>query len=159
MEELIKPKGTIEIVFEIIEGNKTSTNSICINNKILRTGRIALTNALANNFGSSFEYFITGMSFGSGGTSGGVIRYIDDTRESLFGPTLITKGVISSINSETPTKVTLTSVLTFDEAVGEIINEMALRMRNGSYFSMATFGDITKTSSTQLTFNWSLNFV
>lgn len=130
-----------------------------IYNRILRSGRINLAKALSNNFGESFEYFIAGISFGSGGTSAGSPRYVDDTRNGLFGPTVISKPVIASINPELPTQVTFTSVITFDEAVGSVINEMALKMRNGDYFSMATFGDITKSSSMQLTWNWRISFI
>ncbi len=130
-----------------------------VKNRVLRSGRMNLAKALANNFGESFEYFVTGISFGNGGTSGGAPRYIDDTRTGLFGTTITTKGVISSINPDFPTQVIFTSVLTFDDAVGSTINEMALKLRNGDYFSMTTFGDISKTSSMQLTFNWSISLV
>jgi hypothetical protein len=145
------------IDFEIEDDGIIS--SFRVNNRILKSGRVNLAKSLANSFGDSFEYFITGISFGSGGTAGGSPRYVDDTREGLFGPTVITKPVIASINPDLPTQVTFTTVITFDEAVGSTINEMALKMRNGDYFSMATFGDITKSSSMQLTWNWRITFV
>lgn len=156
MEDIISPKGSIFLTIEYDDGRIEERFS---HNKVLRSGRTALAKALANDFGSSFDYFITGIAFGSGGTVGGSPRYVDETRSGLFGPTVITKAVISSINPDSPTQVTFTSVLTFDEAVGSVINEIALKMRSNDYFSMATFGDITKTSSMQLTFNWRLNFV
>lgn len=156
IETMIQPKGVIDIGILYDDGRQ---ELITVNNRILRSGRIAIVKALANDFGSSFEYFITNMAFGSGGTVGGSPRYIDETREGLFGPTVATKPVISSINSDVPTQVTFTSVLTFDEAVGDIINEMALKFFSDDFFSMATFGDITKTSSMQLVFNWRVNMV
>lgn len=153
---LIQPKGTVEIVSLFDDGK---VERFTINNKVLRSGRIALTKALANDFGPAFEYFVTGITFGSGGTLGGEPRFIDDTREGLFGPVVTTKSVISSINPDIPTQVTFTSVLTFDEGVGSTINEIALKLYSGDFFSMATFGDIVKTSSIQITLNWRINFI
>lgn len=152
----VKSVGTVSIEIQWKDGKKEVKE---FSNRVLRSGRIAQTKALANDFGSSFEYFVIGISFGSGGTAGGSPRYIDDTRTGLFGPTITTKPVISSINSDMPTQVVFTSVLAFDEAVGDIVNEMALKLASDDYYSMATFGDITKTSSMQLTFNWKINFV
>lgn len=146
-----------KVSLEILQDGKVTTKKF--NNKVLRSGRIALAKALANDFGADYEYFVTGISFGSGGTLGGSPRFVDDTREGLFGPTIITKPVISSINPDIPTQVTFTSVLTFEEAVGDVVNEMALKLRSGDYFSMVTFGDITKTSSMQLTFNWHITWL
>ena len=156
MEEILNPNGQIGFKLEWDDGRVEFRE---VNNRILRSGRQNLVKALANDFGSSFDYFISGMSFGDGGTTGGAPRYVDDTRTGLFGTTLATKGVITSINADLPTQVTFTSVLAFDDLVGSSFNEMALRMRNGDYFSMATFGDIAKTSSMQLTLNWRISMV
>ena len=156
MDELIKPKG---VAYLTITWDDGTVEELAINNKVLISGRMALAKSLANEFGSDFEYFVTGITFGSGGTVGGVPRYVDDTREGLFGPTIITKPVIATINPDIPTQATFTSVLTFDEAVGNVINEIALKLYSGDYFSMATFGDITKTSSMQMTWNWRQSFI
>ncbi len=152
----VNSSGIVEFCLEYNDGKK---ESFTINNRILRSGRIALANTLANDFGASFEYFVNGVTFGSGGTVGGSPRYIDDTREGLFGPVITTKSVISSIDQDAPTMVIFTSVLTFDEAIGEVINEIGLKLKTDDYFSMATFGDITKTSSMQLILNWKISFV
>jgi len=156
MIDNISAIGSGEFIIEWKDGRK---EFIPFRNRILRSGRIALVKALANDFGAAYQYFITGITFGSGGTSGGAPRYIDDTREGLFGPVIITKPVISSISPDIPTQVVFTSVLTFDEAVGETINEMALRFSSGDYYSMVTFGDITKSSSMQLVYNWTISIV
>lgn len=155
MSDIIRPEGVIYITIE--EGGVV--RELIYKNKVLRSGRSALAKALANDFGSSFEYFITGISFGSGGTSGGTPRTVTEDREGLFGTTVITKSVISSINEDYPTTLNLTTVLGYDDANGSTINEMALKMRNGDFFSMATFSDLPKTSSHQYTFKWQLNFV
>jgi hypothetical protein len=160
MSDVIKSSGIVEVIISYRDGkDERFEQTFEVRNRILRTGRIDLVKALANDFGLTYSYFITGITFGSGGTVDGAPRYIDETRSGLFGPTVITKPVISSINSDFPTQVTFTSVLTYDEAVGSIINEMALRMANGEYFSMTTFGDLTKTSSMQTTFNWKISIV
>lgn len=156
MDEIIRPSGTVYLTIEHKDGRR---EEIVMQNRVLLSGRMALAKTLTNEFGANFDFFVTGMAFGSGGTVGGVPRYVDDTREGLFGPTITTKSVISTINPDVPTQATFTSVLTFDDAVGNIINEMALKLHSGDFFSMATFGDITKTSSMQLTWNWRLNFV
>jgi hypothetical protein len=36
---------------------------------------------------------------------------------------------------------------------------MALVMNDGSLYSMATFGDIVKTNTMQITFNWRINYI
>lgn len=156
MKDDIKSSGSCEIIIDYCDGKR---EVIVHHNKVLRDGRIALAKTLGNSFGSAFEYFITGISFGNGGTVGGAPRVIDDTRSGLFSAVLTTKAVITSIDSATPTQVTFTSVLTYSELVGEIINEMALKFRSGDYFSMVTFGDITKTIDMQITFNWRISLV
>jgi len=113
MNDIIMPEGTIDLVIKWDDGRIEHRQ---MRNRILRSGRILMAQALANQFGAAFQFFVTGISFGSGGTTGVAPRYIDDTRTGLFGPTITTKSVISSIDPTTPTKATFTSVLTFDEA-------------------------------------------
>src|SRR5882672_4269207 len=156
MNDIIMPEGTIDLVIKWDDGRIEHRQ---MRNRILRSGRILMAQALANQFGAAFQFFVTGISFGSGGTTGVAPRYIDDTRTGLFGPTITTKSVISSIDPTTPTKATFTSVLTFDEAVGSTINEMALKLASGDYYSMVTMGDLNKSASVQLTINWTVNFV
>jgi hypothetical protein len=156
MEDQIQTIGNIKITVEYDDGKKIY---VPVKNKVLRSGRMALASGLANQTGGTFEFYISSMLFGSGGTSGGTPRFVDDTRAGLFGATILTKGVISSIDPNMPTQVIFTSVITFDEIVGQIVNEMAMQMKNGDLYAMATFGDISKTSSMQLTFNWSQVYV
>jgi hypothetical protein len=99
------------------------------------------------------------MLFGDGGTSGGTLKYVDTQRTGLFGITRASKPVISQIDPNIPSQVVFTSVLTFDDANGYALNEMALQMSNGDLYSMVTFADLNKTSSMQITFNWRLSFV
>lgn len=156
MIDNVNLSGEVAITIDYKNGNK---EFILYRNKILRTGRIDIAKTLGNEIGGSFQFFVTAMAFGGEGTIGGVPRVIDDTREGLFGATLLTKGVISRINDDNPTQVSFTSVVTFDELVGETINEMALQLKNGDYFSMVTFGNIVKTSSMQLTLNWYITVI
>ena len=49
--------------------------------------------------------------------------------------------------------------VTYTDANGSTLNEMALVMNDGSLYSMATFGDIVKTNTMQITFNWRINYI
>lgn len=123
-------------------------------NQILRTGRYAVASALANSFSGSFDLYVGSMVFGTNGNVGGVPKEVEDTRTGLFGAVLLTKPIIASINEDLPSQVTFTSVMSFTEGNGSAISEMALVLSNDDYFSMASSGDISKTSTRQLTFNW-----
>ena len=99
------------------------------------------------------------MLFGDGGTSGGTFKTVETQRNGLFGITRASKPVISTVDPSIQTQVVFTSVLTFDDANGFALNEMALQMANGDLYSMVTFADLNKTSNIQVTFNWRLSFV
>jgi len=157
MNEIIKIDGWIEIIKEWNDDNKKEIQ--WVKNTTLRSGRIAIVNSLANNFGGTFDLFISSMVFGSGGTSGGTPRFVNDTLEGLFPPTTITKGVIISVPVDTPTMLIATSVLTYDDANGTAVNEAGLQLKSGDFLNLATFGDINKTSNMQLTFNWRISMI
>lgn len=156
MIDEIKSIGEIQIIQTNL--HKVSSETI-VRNKVLRLGRSALASSLANEFGGSYNFFISRVLFGNNGTIGSVPRFVDEGRSGLFGATALTKPVLSTINPDLTTQVTFTTVVAFDELVGQVINEMALQMANGDLFSMATFGDINKSSLIQLVFNWRLNWV
>jgi len=148
--------GVVERIIEYKDGSKEVSE---IKNTILRKGREALSKSLANIIGSTYDYFINRMLFGDGGTSGGNLKSVDTQRTGLFGITRSSKPVISQVDPNIPSQVVFTSVLTFDDANGYALNEMALQMANGDLYSMVTFADLNKTSSMQITFNWRLSFV
>lgn len=150
-KDSIQPKGTVEI---IIEHENGKVETIKIKNAVLKKGREAIANSLAGNFGSSYQYNITQMLFGDGGTSGGVPKFVNVNRNGLFGITRASKGVIASIDPNIDSNVIFTAVLTKNDANGFALNEMALQMANGDVYSMATFPDLNKTSSMQITWNW-----
>lgn len=156
MDIEVKSSGDIDL--EILH-NDGYIEKRSFHNQVLRNGRIVLAAGLANQTGGSFQWYVTGVAFGDGGTVGGTPRFVDDTIEGLFGTTLITKPVIAQINPDIPYQALFTTVLLFDELVGDVVNEMGLQLADGSFFSVATFGDISKTSSMQLTWNWRLTFV
>jgi hypothetical protein len=140
--------------------NKDGTFSkMAVRNKVVLSGRAALAKSLANQIGGDFNFYIARVLFGASGTVGGVPRYVNDGQDGLFGPVTLTKPVIASIDPLTPSQVTFTTTVAFAELIGQPINEMALEMANGDIFSMATFGDINKTSTMQLIWNWRLNWV
>lgn len=155
-EESIQPKGTLEVVIEYDNDKKEKR---IIYNTVLRGGREALASSLANDFGDVYDFFISRMLFGDSGTNGGVPKFVNSERNGLFGITRANKSVIAIIDVNLPSQVVFTSVLTFEEANGIALNEMAIQMNDGDLYSMVTFADLTKTSSMQITFNWRINFV
>ena len=156
MIESIKLKGDLEIIIDWIDNKREILD---YPNTILKKGRQALAKTLAGQIGDEFDFYITRMLFGDGGTVDGVKKYIDASRNGLFGTTRLSKPVISNINSSVPEQVILTTIVRFDELVGVTINEMATQMANGDLYSMITFPDLTKTANMQLTFNWRYNFI
>jgi len=156
IQEQLQTRGDVEIIAEWKDGRKELLD---VRNTILLTGRRALALGLANAIGDAFEFYITRMLFGDGGTSGGEKRFVNANRDGLFGVVKVSKPVLSNIDNSIPTQVILTSVLAYDEAVGITLNEMALQMANGDLYSMTTFPDLNKTEDMQITFNWRLNFI
>lgn len=152
----VKPVGNVWIIKDWKDGRRDITD---VQNTVLLAGRRALANSLANSIGDSYQYYITRMLFGDGGTVDGVKRYVNAGRDGLFGTTRVSKPALSNIDGSIPTQVIFTSVIRYDEAVGVTLNEMALQMANGSLYSMTTFPDLNKTEDMQITFNWRLNFI
>jgi len=148
--------GHVQAVIEYKSGEKTV---IEFPNTILRTGRNALAASLANDVGSQFNFFISRMLFGDGGTAGGVVKFVDTARNGLFGITRANKPVIAQVDPNIPSQVIFTSVVAYSEANGYTLNEMALQMNTGDFYSMVTFPDLTKTDQMQITWNWRLSFV
>ena len=156
ISEQVRAKGDVEILTEFRDG---AAESLYVRNTVLLTGRRALTKCLANDIGSAYQFYITRMLFGDGGTHNGVKKYVNAGREGLFGVTHLSKPVLANIDNYIPTPAIFTSVIKFDEAVGLTLNEMALQMANGQLYSMTTFPDLSKTEDMQITFNWRLNFI
>lgn len=152
----IRPVGDIEIIADYKDGKKEVDD---FHNTVLLTGRRALTKSLANAIEDVYEFYITRMLFGDGGTHNGVKKFVDVGRNGLFGITQVSKPVLANIDSSIPTQAIFTSVIKFDEAVGVTLNEMAIQMANGELYSMTTFPDLNKTDDMQITFNWRLNFI
>jgi hypothetical protein len=152
----IASHGKIYLSVENLDGTFAK---MAVKNKVLLTGRSALAGSLANQYNGEFPFYVTRVLFGNNGTIGGAPRFVDDSREGLFGAVTLSKPAIATIDDDFPQQVTFTTTVAFSELVGNVINEMALEMANGQIFSMATFGDISKTSSTQLVYNWRLSFV
>ena len=148
--------GFGEIICDWDDGRR---EIIPFKNKILDGGREAMSRSLANQFGGIYRYWVRNMVFGSGGTAGGVTRYVDSFRTGLFGPVVISKPVISTINPSLTSQAIFTSVLLYGDANGQTVNEMGLQLDNESYFSLTTFDDIVKQSNIQLTFNWKVQWV
>lgn len=156
IDNAIQIKGDVEIILEHADGRREILD---YSNKVLLNGRRTMAKTLANILGQKFEYYVTRMVFGDGGTQNGVKRYVDVGRNGLFGVTRLSKPVIANVDNSIPTQVIFTSVISFDEANGITLNEMALVLANGDLYSMTTFPDLNKTEEIQITFNWRLNFI
>jgi hypothetical protein len=160
IEEIMKPHGDVEIIIEGLDGSFTKlVKKIYVRNTILATGRLALAASIANDFEGPYNFFVHQMIFGDGGTTAGTPLYVQSSRNSLFGTTRASKFVSASIDPNNQSQVTFTSVLTFNDANGYSLNEMALVMNTGDFYSMTTFSDINKTSAVQITFNWTISFI
>ena len=152
----ISSLGKIYLKVSNLDGTSAT---MAVRNKVLLSGRAAMAASLANQYNGEFPFYIIRVHFGSNGTVGGNPKSVQDNREGLFGVTTLTKPVIASVDPQLPQQVTFTAVVAFNELVGQVINEMALEMANGQFFSMATFGDINKSSGMELTWNWRLSWV
>jgi hypothetical protein len=156
MKSILTPKGCVKCVIDSLDGSREVRH---YNNIVLNGGKAAIVKSLAGDIGSAFTYYVCKMIFGNNGTSGGVPRFVDTTRSGLFGSSLLKKNTTSVINDNSPTSVIFVSILTFSDLVGQTINEMGLEMSDGTLYSMVTFGDINKTSSQQITFNWEIALI
>lgn len=152
-----KSIGKIEMIVK--NRNLEIENVFNFNNNLLRTGREALASSLANDIGDSYDFFISRMVFGDSGTLDGVPKYVNTERNGLFGMVRASKAVISTVDPNLKSQVIFTSILDFDDANDITLNEMALQMNNGKLYSMATFGDLNKTSSIQITWSWRISFI
>lgn len=156
IETDIKTIGDVERIIRYRNGRLEQFD---VHNAVLLGGRRSLAKCLTNAIGESFQFYITRMLFGDGGTTSGVKKYVNANRDGLFGVTRLSKPVIASLDSSVPAQAIFTSIIAFDEAVGVTLNEMALQMANGELFSMTTFPDLNKTEDMQITYNWRLNFI
>ena len=155
MNSEIKTKGTVERIIQYDDGRVETS---VIENTVLTTGQMALAASLAGAYGDFYDYFISKMQFGSGGTDGGVPLFVPTTAQGLFNP-IGTKQVSAIIDPTVQTKVVFSTILSSSDFAGLILNEMALVMDNGTTYSMTTFPDLNKTSSMQITWNWRISFI
>ena len=156
MKEGLGCRGDVEADIEFVGGG---VEKIAFRNTILRTGREALALCLANKIGNDFDFFISRMLFGDGGVVGSSPKTVPTDRNGLFGNTRVNKPVVANIDPNNASQLVLTSVVSFDEGNGFDLNEMALKMNNGDFYSMATFPGISKTKEMQITWRWRLSFI
>ena len=156
MTEGLQCRGDVEVLVDYSWGG---AERLAFRNTILRKGREALAMSLANRIGDDFDFFINRMLFGDGGVVGTSPKTVQTDRNGLFGTTRVSKPVVANIDPNNGSQVVLTSVVSFDDGNGFSLNEMALQMKSGDLYSMATFPGITKTQQMQITWNWRLSFI
>lgn len=164
MKDSLGCMGDIQMIVETRGGVEV----VEFRNTILRTGREALALSLSNRIGGDFDFFVSKMLFGDGGSVGGTPKSVNTERTALFGVKRVEKPVVANIDPNNKSQVTFTSVVSYDEGNNFNLNEMALQLHGGvpssgssgpSLYSMATFPGISKTSIMQLTFNWRISFI
>lgn len=155
MQDKVEQYGGITV---LVEHRNGTCETIRFPNVILNNGRNAIASFLV---GEAEGVFIRSMLFGDGGydKSKEIKKIVNHSRNGLFGLTRAVKPVIGQIDPLIPTEATFTSVITYEEANGYTLNEMALQLSNDNLFSMATFADLGKTEQIQLTFNWRITVV
>jgi hypothetical protein len=151
VNENIYQRGDVEIIVDHKDGRQ---ESFWARNAILTTAKNAQAKTLTNDIGQVFQYYIDRMIFGTNGTLSGAPKVVEASRTGLFGSTLVSKPVMSTVNPQMLNQAIFTVVMGFDEGNGSIINEMALVMKDGNLYSMVTLGGISKNSTIQITFNW-----
>jgi hypothetical protein len=158
MTDSIRCKGDIEMTIEWDDGRTEVTR---FPNTVLRNGRKALAASLANQYGDNYDYFISRMAFGNGGTSGSTPKFISEDRNGFFGSTILRKPVITTLDPNDLTQVIFTAVIARDEVNGQTINEMGLEMNTDprQMYSMTTWAGFTKSSQMQITWTWRLSFL
>lgn len=156
MYDVIRQYGEVDVT---IQNKNGIENTFTIKNAILTNAKNAHANAVCNNIGQTYQYYISNMIFGTNGTLNGSPKVVETSRSGLFGSTLVNKQVMSTINPQMSNQGIFTAVIGFDEGNGSIINEMALMMKNGELYSMVTLGGISKDSTIQIIFNWRISFV
>lgn len=154
--EVIKQYGEVDVTIDHLDGRR---EEFTVRNAILTTAKNAHANALCNNIGQTYQFYVSNMIFGTNGTLSGAPKVVEASRNGLFGATLVNKSVMSTVNPQTLNQAIFTAVIGFDEGNGNVINEMALVMKNGELYSMVTLGGITKSSTIQITFNWRITYV
>lgn len=150
--------GEVEIIINY-EDNTFEQKKMLCKNAVVKTAKEASVLGLVNQIGTSWQFYIDKMIFGINGTSSGTPKVVEDSRNGLFGTTLLSKSVSSTVNSSSSTQAIFTAVIAFSEGNGNTINEMALQMKNGDLYSMVTFTGIAKTSAMQVILNWRLSFI
>lgn len=158
IESAIKVKGDVQMIIRYEDGREEILE---FPNTILVTGRQALASSLAKSFGGSYDYYITRMLFGIGGTDGmGNKKVVSPSRNGLFNQ-ITSKPVIAAVDPDVPSQVVFTSVLPANDPAtnNQVLNEMALQMGTGDLYSMVTFPNLTKTASMQIVWNWRISFL
>jgi len=152
----IEPRGYLTVCATDVQSKKVWT---CFEHKntVLTIGKNAICKSLAGEFSDTFDLYVYYMNFGIGGQEpDGTPKAVSPSLTELFGTVVAQKPVAATIPYASPHTVTFTSVLGSADANGNVINEAGLVLKDDSYFSLLTFGGLTKTSRIELSFSWQL---
>lgn len=147
MIEHTKINGGVQIVMDYRNSDREIRY---FPNTILDNARHVVANFLGGH--EQDHVFVQSMIFGDGGLDDKEVkRAVNPNRTALFGVSRIKKPVVSQV---VKFAALYTSVITWEEANGLFLSEMALQMSDESLFSLVTFPPLGKTDQMQLTFNW-----
>ena len=156
IQEDIKTKGSIEIIVKNIKTNKIETRYK--NNTVLLSGKANMAKCLASEVNDPFDFYINSMEFGTGGLDGGTPKTVNSDLNSLYTSAGVEVLVGRSWSNSLPQEASFTGTLNSETANGIDLSEAALKMADGTYFSLATFPALSKTSDLQITLNWTIIF-
>src|SRR6185437_416730 len=108
VNEFIKQRGEVEVVIDHRDGRR---ERFVVKNAILMTAKNAQANALCNNIGQTYQFYIANMIFGTNGPLNGAPKVVSASQNGLFGPTLVSKQVMSTVNPQMLNQTIFTAVI------------------------------------------------
>jgi len=156
IQESINSKGFVDIIVRDMKTNKVVKE--CRQNTVLSSGKTLMARSLAGEVNDPFDFYISSMEFGIGGLDGSTPKTVSSGLTSLYLSAGVEVLVGRSWSNSAPTQATFTGTLNTETGNGLDINEAALKSANGDLFSMITFPSLSKTSSLQITLNWTIVF-
>lgn len=156
IQESINSQGFVEIVVTDVKTNEVTERHH--QNTVLLSGKSLMARSLAGEVNDPFDFYIYSMEFGVGGLDGSTPKTVNAGLTSLHLGSGVEVLVGRAYSNSSPTQATFTGTLNTETGNGLNINEAALKTANGTLFSMITFPNLSKTSSQQITLNWTIVF-
>ncbi len=163
MHDKVFHRGDIEM--SVVQRDGSIVDKIAFPNTTLRSGRRFLAAALGGNLLSSgFDCAVRHMAWGIGGVDAfGVKTPVADTVTTFVGGAtniLATTTVDASMALGDEPAVIFHGALGYSSpANGNKITQIGLKMENGDFWAITTFGGFDKSLDTALIVNWKVYFL